>query len=409
MLPAMRGLDVPEVGEDFTADQVELYFDLAFVFAFAQLVAYLHSEHTMRSIAAAGLLFVMLWLSWSQFTWSANAISSSARPVRTLFLIATIVVMPMSASVASAYGDSGFLFGVAMSVIYLLALLPMYVASPDIPGLRASIVRYSIPNLVALVVIFFASFLDPASRTIGWIVGLLIMGYSIVRAGEGEWIVRPGHFAERHGLIVIIALGEVIVAIGAPLVAKFSAGEPIATDTRLAVLLSGLFAAFLWWAYFDRPAPAFEWASEQLEERKERGRFSRDVYTVSHTFIVFGVILAAAGLEEITLHPADPLEGAFKAMLAIGIAGYLLGIGAAVWRSFRVIARERLIGLTVILAVMYGLPDLSGLVLLAVLNAILLVVLIFEQVRVEGSQHDDESSAETVDDDESADADSESG
>ena len=379
----MRGLVVPEPSEDFTADQVELYFDLAYVFAFAQIVAYLHAEHTMLSIVAAGMLFVMLWLSWSQLTWGANAISSSARIVRVIFLVATILVMPMSASVASAFNGGGLSFGTSMALIYALALTMFIVAAPDLPGLRAAAVRYSLPNYVAMVVIFASSFLSGSSRTIGWIIGLLIMGYSILRAGESEWLVRPGHFAERHGLIVIVALGEVIVAVGAPVVTTFLEGGTVDAETRAAVALAGFFAALLWWSYFDRPARAFEYAAEQLDSSNARGRFARDVYTVAHAPIVFGVILIAAALEEITVHPSDPLDDVFKAMLAIGVVMYLLGIAAAVWRSFRVFARDRVLGVIAIVAVVFGFRDLDGLTLLAVISAIFLGMLVFEHVRVE--------------------------
>jgi low temperature requirement protein LtrA len=383
MLSAMRGLEVPEPSEDFTADQVELYFDLAYVFAFAQLVSYLHSEHTMLSIVAAGLLFVMLWLSWSQFTWGANAISSSARIVRVIFLIATILVMPMSASVASAFDGGGLSFGTSMALIYALALSVIIVAAPDLPGLRTATIRYSVPNYVAMVVIFASSFLDGTARTTGWIVGLLIMAYSILRAGEGEWLIRPGHFAERHGLIVIVALGEVIVAVGAPVVTTFLEGGTVNAETRVAVALAGFFAALLWWSYFDRPARSFEWGAEQLAAPRDRGRYARDVYTVGHAPVVFGVILVAAGLEEITVHPSDPLDSVFRAMLAIGVAAYLLGISAAVWRGFRVMAFERMVGLAAILAVVFGFQTLDGLTTLAVISAIFFVMLVVEHIRVE--------------------------
>ncbi len=380
----MRGIDLPERGEDFTADPVELFFDLGYVLAFTQLVGHLVHHPDWVGVGEAALLFGLMWLPWSQFTWSANAVSGNGRAVRLLFLVGTAACVPMAASVSTAFGPGGPAFALSLGLIYLIALATMVLGLPkDSPVLR-SILGFGSYNLVALVVLIAGAFLDREARILAWTIAAGIVIVAMIAAGRGQWIVRAGHFAERHGLIVIIALGEVIVAIGAPVVAALEGGEGVSTEALVALTASGAFAGMLWWAYFDRTAPALEHRAGQLETDAQKGRFARDVYTWAHAPIVAGIILAAAGLEEIALHPGDPVDLAFRAMLAGGLGLSVVGVLAAVWRAFRVWPVERLAA-AIAIATLAGLNlDVSGLTLLLAVDAILLLSLIIEHRRVEG-------------------------
>ena len=106
-------------------------------------------------------------------------------------------------------------------------------------------------------------------------------------------------------------------------------------------------AGLLWWSYFDRPLPAWEYGAEQLDT-VPRGAFARDVWTLWHIPIVLGIIMAAAGLEEITLHPTDALPLAFRLLLAGGLVGFLGGIAGGIWRGFKVVGWERLTTIAVL-------------------------------------------------------------
>jgi low temperature requirement protein LtrA len=203
-----------------------------------------------------------------------------------------------------------------------------------------------------------------------------------VKAAGREWLVRPGHFAERHGLIIIIALGEVIVAIGIPVVAALEKDGGLALATLTALLASGAFAALLWWAYFDRPSPGLEYAASKLDSRSA-GRYVRDVYTWSHAPIVAGIILAAVALEEIALHPRDTVPLAFRTMLAAGLFLFMIGVYVAVWRAFRVQARERLVGAIVIAGIIFAGASLAGLVLLTLVVAVMFAALVVEHRRIQ--------------------------
>ncbi|HZB68112.1 MAG TPA: low temperature requirement protein A [Ornithinibacter sp.] len=379
----MRGIEVPERTEDFTADPVELFFDLAYVLAFSQLVGLLVDDHTWAGVGRMALLFGLLWLPWQQLTWAANAVSGNGRAVRLIFLAATAASVPMAASTSTALDEGGPVFAATLAVIMALGFLTQTLGVERGTVLSRSVVRWQTPNVAALAVLVAGAVVDGGGRTVLWLLSLAIVLAAMVAAGRGDWIVRSGHFAERHGLIVIIALGEVIVAIGLPVIQALEAGEGVPGRTVVALAASGVFAALLWWAYFDRPSPALEHRGEVIEGEQDRGRYVRDVYTWAHAPIVAGIILAAAALEEITLHPTEDLALAFRLMFAGGLVLSVVGMAAAIWRAFRKLPRERMLAAGVLVPVLLLAGGLDGVVLLVVVDVVVAATLVAEHVRVE--------------------------
>ncbi len=378
----MKGIELPPLTEDFTADPVELFFDLAYVFAFSQLVALLINEPTWAGAGKAALLFALLWLPWQQLTWAANAISGNGRPVRILFLIATVVSIPMAASTSTAFAGGGPVFAIALTGIMVIGFRMQTMGTTEEIDYRSAALTWIAPNVVAILVLVVGSFYEGTARLLFWLGTVAIVLWAMVKAGDGEWMVRPGHFAERHGLIIIIALGEVIVAIGIPVVAALEKSGSLPAATVSALLASGGFAGLLWWAYFDRPSPGLEFAASKLDSGKA-GRYVRDVYTWAHAPIVAGVILAAAALEEIALHPRDAVPLEFRVMMAAGLFLFLIGVYLAVWRAYRAQARERLVGALVIAGIVFAGASLEGLNLLTLVVVVMFVVLVFEHRRVQ--------------------------
>lgn len=378
----MKGIELPPLTEDFTADPVELFFDLAYVFAFSQLVALLINEPTWAGAGKAALLFALLWLPWQQLTWAANAISGNGRPVRILFLIATVVSIPMAASTSTAFAGGGPVFAIALTGIMLIGFRMQTMGTTEEIDYRSAALTWIAPNVVAILVLVVGSFYEGTARLGFWLGTVAIVLWAMVKAADSEWLVRPGHFAERHGLIIIIALGEVIVAIGIPVVAALEKNGSLSPATISALLASGAFAGLLWWAYFDRPSPGLEFAASKLDGRAA-GRFIRDVYTWAHAPIVAGIILAAAALEEIALHPRDSVPLEFRAMLAAGLFLFLIGVYLAVWRAFRAHARERLVGAIVIAGIVFVGASLEGLNLLTLVVVMMFVALVIEHRRIQ--------------------------
>ncbi|MCU0310884.1 MAG: low temperature requirement protein A [Acidimicrobiales bacterium] len=379
----MRGIEVPERTEDFTADPVELFFDLAYVFAFSQLVGRLIAEPDWEGVGRVTLLFLLLWLPWQQFTWSANAVSGNGRTVRVFFLVATVASVPMAASISTAFGPGGPVFALSLGVIMVIGLATQLLGHDRSSSEFGSVVRWAAPNVVGLAVIVGGSFVDGAGRTVLWIVAVLITIGAMIAAGRGEWIIRTGHFAERHGLIVIVALGEVIVALGLPVVSSLEAGGGVPGSTVAVLVAAGVFAGLLWWGYFDRPSPALEHRAESLVGARERGRYVRDVYTWAHAPVVAGVILSAAALEEIALHPTDPVPQQFRVMLLGGLVLMVVGIAVSVWRAFRAVPIERLVALGALAAVLLGATSWNGLVVVVVVDVVVFVTFVIENRRIE--------------------------
>ena len=380
----MRGIPTPDPDADFTADPAELFFDLSYVFAFSQLVSHLVHHPDWGGAAEFVLLFALMWLPWSQFTWSANAVAGNSRPVRLLFMIATVASVPMAGSVTTALGAGAPAFAIALSVILAMALFTMIVGLEAAPEVRASIVRYSIPNWMAIALIVIGAFLGRDLRIVLWTIAVLVVLVGTIRAGSSEWLVRPGHFAERHGLIVIVALGEVIVAVGLPVVDALRDGNGLPSRAVTVLVAAGVLAVLLWWGYFDRPLPALEHRHSQLEDGTTSGRYARDIYTYSHFPLVAGLILTAATLEEITLHPTRPLPGPFRWMLLAGVVGYLIAVVIAVARAFdRSLARERLAAAALVAALIALTGNVDAIVVLICLDVLILAVLVAEHLRIE--------------------------
>lgn len=306
---------MPERTEDFTADPVELFFDLAYVLAFSQLVGLLVDSPSWSGAGRVALLFALLWLPWQELTWSANAVSGNSRSVRLIFLVATATSVPMAASTSTTLGAGGPVFAVTLGIIMILGFVTQTLSFERESEMHASAARWVTLNVVALVVLLAGAFISGDGRIVVWLASAGIVVGAMIDAGRGGWLVRSGHLAERHALIVIIALGEVIVVIRLPVVVALDAGEGLPGRTVAALVASGAFAGLLWWGYFDRPGPALEDRGETIEGDRARGNFARDVYTWAHMPIVAGIIVSAAALEKITLHPSDHVETPFRLML----------------------------------------------------------------------------------------------
>ena len=187
--------------------------------------------------------------------------------------------------------------------------------------------------------------------------------------------VSAAHFAERYGLIVIIALGESIVAIGVA-----AAGLERDTLFAIAVVVSFAGAAAAWWAYFDASQIAAERVLHAARD-DERAHLARDLYTFFHSAIVLGIILLAVAAKKTLAAPGEPLTSGGRATLALGMSLFLLGFVLARWRVVKAIAWERAgAALAVVLAVVL-LDDADALLLLAVSVLALVVALAVESVR----------------------------
>lgn len=378
----MKGIEAPPVSESFSADPVELFFDLAYVLAFSQIVDVIARAPNWAGIGRAALLFGLLWLPWQQLTWAANAVSGRSPAARLIMLAATAVSIPMAASTSSAFDEGGPVFAVTLCTIVVLGFWLQLVAIERGGALWRTAVRWQGPNLLALVLLIGGSQFEGGMRIAVWLASTAVVVVAMVMAGSGEWIVRSGHFAERHASIVLIALGEVVVAIGLPVFDTLSHGEAIPHRLVVALVASGAFAGLLWWGYFDRLAPALEYRGDGIEGDRARGRYMRDVYTWAHVPIVVGVVGCAVALEAITLHHTDQVALAFRMVFLGGLVMSAVGTSAATLRAFGKIPVERVASLVVLTPLLALAGGLNGVVLLVVIDVVMAASLAVERRRL---------------------------
>jgi low temperature requirement protein LtrA len=305
--------------DELSVSPFELFFDLVFVFAVTEVAVLLHSDPTWAGGARALLILAMLWWVWGQYTWSLNAVGTESRLVRLALLAAMGGSLFAGISVSGAFGDDGAAFAIAYVIVLVLALLVYWVGVRSDPAWRRSLMTYLPLAVLGAVVLLIGGFVDPPFRTWLWLGGMAIELAAALSAGRGDFHLRAGHFAERYGLFVIIALGESIVAVGLT----------AADQERTAALAVALIAAFigsavLAWIYFDRIVEASEHRLRVTPE-PARSSLARDAYTFLHFPLVAGIVLTAVAADEMVAHPGDPFETFGRTVLA---GGLLLFAGA---------------------------------------------------------------------------------
>lgn len=313
------------VDRDQGATFVELFFDLVFVYAITQLTGVLVHDLSWETAGQVLLLFWLVWWAWTQFTWTLNLADTEHPWVRLPTLAATAVAFFLAQSIPDALGDAGVWFATTYVIVRGIGLgLQGWVLADS---QRQAVTRWIWASQPGLALVLVGGFLDPEVRIWFWIAAFVADIAATVFAGGVEWILAPGHFAERHGLIVIIALGESLIAAGV-------ATAELERDTLFAITVAGAVVATcsLWWAYFGSLHPRLEEALDR-EDPGALGRFARDVYSLGHAVVVVGVIGVAAAFEEAIAHPDHALDLGGALALGLGGALYLGGLGGAAWRS----------------------------------------------------------------------------
>ena len=329
---------------DERVSPLELFFDLVFVLAITQCTALMAAQPTWAGLTRGLLVLAVLWWAWVGYAWLTSVIDPEEDAVRLAVFAAMAGFLIVSLCVPEAFGDLGLVFAVAYAVVRSGQIVLFVLASPDDPQLRRSVVGLAVSTAIAVSLLVVASFLDGVAQGACWALAILLdFGGPLVFGADG-WKLVPGHFAERHGLIIIIALGESIVAIGV------GAGSVAIDGGVIAVATLGVFlAAALWWAYFDVVAVAAERRLSQAAVGREQNAMARDGYSLLHLPMVAGIVLVALGLKKVIAHETDPLPIEIATALCGGVALYLLAHVAFRWRVTHTVNRERL-GVAVVLA-----------------------------------------------------------
>jgi low temperature requirement protein LtrA len=292
---------------------LELFFDLVLVYAITQVTELMSHDPTWRGVGRGLLVLAALWWAWTGYAWLTNTLEPEEGQVRAGMFGAMAAMLVVALAVPGAFGAEAVLFGVAYLLVRVLNLVLDAIAARRNPDLRRALIRFAPTAALAPVIILSAAYVDGPWQVVLWVIALMIL-YAGALIGRGAgWHISPAHFAERHGLIVIIALGESIVALGVG-----AAGVSMTPGVITAAVLGIVVIAALWWAYFDVLAVL---AQRQLGETSgaTRARLARDYYSYLHLPMIAGIVLFAFGLKATIEHVDEPLA----TIPAVGLCGGL--------------------------------------------------------------------------------------
>jgi low temperature requirement protein LtrA len=355
--------------EEKSTSYLELFFDLVFVFGVTQVSALVREDQTFAGLGRGSLLLLMLWWTWSLYTWTTNWTGTDSLGIKLSLIGAMAAALVMAAAVADAFTTGGIWFAFAYLTVRIFVAAMYWMGSRRSSAQRAALLTFLPLSLLAPFVVLTGAYFDGTKRLVVWVLAIVIDMLSAARAGRATWEIDAGHFAERNGLFVMIALGESIVAIG--IGATLTERQPQLISS-LIIAFAG--AAVLWWSYFDRSARA---AEEYLKnaEGQERGRFARDAYTILHLPIVIGIVLFAVAAEEVVAHPDRPLPSAIRLALVVGVGLVLLGIVAAAYRATHHLPIERGIAALAVVLLAFLAGRLRADLLMAVVVLIVIIAL----------------------------------
>src|ERR671919_532513 len=323
------------VDDELRVSTLELFFDLVFVFTLTQLTGLLVHEPTAEGALRVVLIFVVLFWMYGGYVWLTNQVPPDRPARRLLVMLGMGAFFVCALAVPEAFGEGGVAFGLG----YLLVILVHSGLWLQVYGAGVTM-RFGTFNVASALCVIAAGLLDPPAAYALWVAAIAIQFVTPRMAGRAapRFPIRPAHFVERHGLLLIVALGESVVAIGIGI-----SGVSLDAGVFGAAVLGLTLAAALWWTYFV--------ADEEGAER---------------------AIAAAAGVERSIGGATDRLDLGSAVFLAVGVAMFLLGdvsfrrvmgirpVGA---RALAAVAAAATVALGIAVA---GLAQLVGLVVIVV-------------------------------------------
>jgi low temperature requirement protein LtrA len=322
---------------------IELFFDLVFVYALTQVTSLLIDDLTWSGAARAAVVAWLVWWAWTQFTWTLSPADTTHPVVEVVVLGATAVTFFMARSVAETFDGNPWLFLVPYLLIRSIGMsLYGWVGGNADRQMARSMGLFALASVPAMLTLAAGAFLSPGPRAGLWAVAVILDLAAGVAVRGVDWRVHVSHFAERHGLFVIIALGESLIAVGVASTALDATVSSFVVKGAGVALVCGL-----WWVYFG-------WFKSWLEERIEASGsidLIRNAYSFVHFLVVMGVVGVAAALEAAIAHPGTPLSTPAAASLVLGTTAYVGGVALLAWMAGRLVLAARLSLLATIVVV----------------------------------------------------------
>ncbi len=387
---------VESTDEAHRVTTIELFFDLVFVFALTQVTALMADDATGRGLFRGLVLLALLWWAWCSYAWLGNQARADEGLIRAAMVVALATVFVFALVIPESFhdGEGGlfapFVLAACYAVVRLAHLAVYLVAAGDDAGLRRQLYLTAAPVGAACVLLVVGGVVGPPLQTLLWALALLVDYSGVWLAGTSGWRLPSAvHFAERHGLIVIVAIGESIVAIGVGV-----AGEPLTWPILAASLLGLAVSVSLWWLYFDVVAPVAERVLAGLQGQ-DRSRLARDSYTYLHFPMIAGIVYLALGLKKVLTYVSDsdhhdlgdPLSTVPVIAMCGGVVLFLVALSAFRRRNVGTWNLQRLVvaaALVVLVPVGTMLPALAT---LAVVAALCVALVAYEAVHHAEARH----------------------
>ncbi|WP_327326005.1 low temperature requirement protein A [Streptomyces sp. NBC_01210] len=321
----------------------ELFFDLVFVYAITQVTALMAADPSLLRMLGAAVVLALLWWCWCCFAWLGNVVRADTGGMFAVLVAVMAVVLVVSLAVPEVYTDAPgglsapLVFVLCYGAVRILHLVSYWISSPGDEALHVTLRRTALLSVAPpFVLLLIGSVFTGVTQVLLWLGAVVIDYFGVYVTGASGWrVTSPGHFAERHGLIVIIALGESIVAIGVGV-----SGLPLTMPVLAAAAAGLLVVAGLWRVYFRQISEPAEHRLTTLDG-DARTRLARDAYTFLHLPLVAGVVLTALGIKTVLHQVADtehydlsePLHGVVAWALAGGVGLFLLAAAAILLRT----------------------------------------------------------------------------
>lgn len=372
-----------KLGVSHSVTPLELFFDLVFVFALTQVTTLLADDLTWLGLLRGFAVLAVVWWAWGGYAWLTNTINIDDDVAsRLVLLTAMLAMLVVGLATPEAFGAYALLFGVSYFVVRVLHVLLYAVTARSDPEVFAAVARLA-PGLLAGATLILVAGLLPAGPLRGalWAIAIIVDFVAPLFAGTQGWKVDAGHFAERHGLIIIIALGESLIALGLS-----ASGEELTGGVITAAALGVVVIAAMWWLYFDVSAVVAEQQLAALTGQA-RARTARDSYTYLHLPMIMGIVLVALGLKKTLVDIDSPLKVIVSVALFGGLALYLVAHLAFRLRNTRTLNVQRLVAAIVLLLLIPVGATVPALLALGIAAGVLVVLVCFEAIRFREARH----------------------
>jgi low temperature requirement protein LtrA len=297
---------------------IELFFDLVFVFAITQLTTVLAADPSGAGLARVALIFANLWWMYGGYAWLTNAVPPRSTALRLLVLVGMAGYLIVGLAIPEAFGNGGVAFGLGYLLVTFVHTGMFLLSTQE--SVVLAMRQLGPVNVVAAALILAAGFTDGAAQWALWSAAFVVHWASPSFNVASGFHVRASHFVERHGLIVLIALGESIVAIGIGVT-----HDSLEVGLVVTAVLGLALAAALWWLYFDGEDERAERALDAAPAERAPW-LALYAFGYAYLLVLGGIIVLAAGIKEAVERFGEPLTASSAWFLASGVAVYVLGL-----------------------------------------------------------------------------------